>query len=349
MAHQLVEAMAGLGHRVEPILNARTYMRQPDPEALIWHLCEAQARRDALLAEWRRDGTAPELWFTYHSYYKAPDLLGPQLSQQLGIPYIIAEGSDSERRAAGEWAEHVALARRSFGLADLHVYFTARDRQSVEPWRGPHAPLLWLPPFIRSVPPAAARTSGTGSPRLLTIAMMRPGKLGSYRALAAALTPLLDEPWSLTIIGDGQMRAEVEAAFAGIPADRLRWLGAIGHEAVKAELATHDVFFWPGVREAYGLVYLEAQATGLAVLAFDSGGVSATVKAGETALLVPDGDMPALTAALARLLKEPGLRQRMGEAARGFVATERTLERATGTIATALELAVSSHAARMAS
>lgn len=347
MAHQLVEAMTSLGHEVEPIPNARSYMRTPDGETLTFHLCEARTRRDALLDDWRRNGGTPNLWFTYHSYYKAPDLLGPEISQRLGIPYVVAEGSDSERRVEGEWAEHVALARRSFGTVDLHFYFTSRDRQGLEPWGNAHTAFLALPPFIRSTPgPDLPKPATASPPRLLTIAMMRPGKFPSYRALAALLALVPTEPWSLTIIGDGPMRGEIEAAFAGIPPERLRWLGAVAHERVKAELATHDIFVWPGVREAYGLVYLEAQAAGLPVIAFDSGGVSATVCPGETALLVPDGDIAALREALARLLLDAGLRARMSAAARRFVTTERTPERAREIIRDGLALAISRHAAR---
>jgi glycosyltransferase involved in cell wall biosynthesis len=346
MARQLAAAMTTLGHRVEPIFNARSYMRTPDGERLAWLLCEARTRRAALLDQWQRDGNAPELWFTYHSYYKAPDLLGPEIAARLGIPYVVAEASDSERRAEGEWAEHVALSRRSFAAAALHFCFTARDRQGIEPWCGEHTAFLALPPFIRSPPAPGTRTSH-GPPRLITVAMMRPGKLASYQALASVLGRLAaDEPWTLTIIGDGPMRSEVEAAFAGISPERLRWCGAIDHEAVTAELVAHDIFFWPGVREAYGLVYLEAQAAALPVVAFNSGGVSATVRRDETALLAPDGDMAALRDALARLLTDKALRARMSAAARSFIANERSPERAGEIIGEGLALAFACHAAR---
>lgn len=347
MARQLAAAMTALGHSVAPIPDARSYMQTPDGETLARHRREAGARRDALLDRWRRGGDVPELWFTYHSYYKAPDLLGPEIARQLGIPYVVAEASDSERRAEGEWAEHVALSRGDFGAAALHFCFTARDRQGVEPWCGEHTAFLALPPFIRSAPAPSTRAGYAGPPRLITVAMMRPGKLPSYQALANVLDRLAtNEPWTLTIIGDGPMRSEVEAALAGIPAERLRWLGAIGHDAVTAELAAHDIFFWPGVREAYGLVYLEAQAAGLPVVAFDSGGVSATVRRDETALLAPDGDMAALRDALVRLLTDRALRIRMSTAAQSFVANERNPERAREIIGEGLALALARHAAR---
>ena len=55
--------------------------------------------------------------------------------------------------------------------------------------------------------------------------MMRPGdKLASYTMLAKALERLGEVPWTLSIVGDGPVRAEVMAAFAGFPASRIEWL-----------------------------------------------------------------------------------------------------------------------------
>ena len=50
------------------------------------------------------DGLAtspPVLWFTYHCYYKAPDLVGPAVTRALGIPYVISEASVSPKRRSG--------------------------------------------------------------------------------------------------------------------------------------------------------------------------------------------------------------------------------------------------------
>lgn len=68
--------------------------------------------------------------------------------------------------------------------------------------------------------------------------------------------------------------------------------------------------------EGFGLVYLEAGAHGLPVVAHAIGGVPEAVIDGETGLLVPPGDQPALTAAFTRLLADPVLRRRLGEAGR---------------------------------
>ena len=111
-------------------------------------------------------------------------------------------------------------------------------------------------------------------PRLITVAMMRRGdKLASYRLLADSLAMLSDLEWSLDIVGDGEARGEVAAALAPL-GPRLRWRGALDAAGVAAALADSDLFVWPAINEAFGMALLEAQASGLPVVAGASGGVS---------------------------------------------------------------------------
>lgn len=347
MARQLVAVLEGLGHVVEPVLAARDFMPTAESDRLTRHQHAATARAEAMLAHWRDGAPPPELWFTYHNYYKAPDLLGPAIVAQLRIPYVVAEASDAERRASGEWAAHTKIVRAGLSAADLHLHFTDRDRQGLEPWRSAHTALLELPPFIAFGNEPVMHAGDAAVPRLVTVAMMREGtKQNSYLSLARVLGRVADRPWTLTIIGDGRKRAEIEQAFAALPSGRVHWRGAIPHDGVIAELAAHDVFIWPGVREAYGLVYLEAQAVGLPIVAFDSGGVSATVRSGETALLAPEGDEAALAAALRRLLDDVALRSTMGTAARSFALGERNPAQAATILERGLAVAVANRAAR---
>lgn len=326
MARQLVAALRSLGHEVVPVDAPRTYMREPDPALLDGHLDEARRQRRLLRERWSDGAGRPQLWFTYHSYYRAPDLLGPELGRTLGIPYLIAEASDAARRLDGPWARHAALSREAIAAADLHLCFTARDRAGLAALCPPGTPLIDLPPFLQRAPGhdrARAPARDGGPLRLLAVAMMREGKLGSYRFLAAALRRLTKRPWTLTLVGDGPMRAEVEACFSGFAPERIVWRGRVPNEAVLAEMAAHDLFVWPGIREAYGLVYLEAQALGLPVLACDSGGVAATVHAGETAILVPDGDEARFAESLDGLMTDEARRLRLSARARIFVHEER--------------------------
>ena len=97
--------------------------------------------------------------------------------------------------------------------------------------------------------------------------MMRPGdKVESYRRLAAALNHL-DSAWVLDIIGDGEARGEVEAFFSR-HADKVRFHGALDDPAlIRARMEMADLFLWPGVGEGVGMVWLEAQAAGMPVVA----------------------------------------------------------------------------------
>ncbi len=340
MARQFIAIMEGLGHEVEPIRDARTYLREPDAAAFAALCAAAETRIDTLLAGWDTHGDAPDLWFTYHSYYKAPDLLGPAVAARLNIPYVVAEASDSERRAAGGWAEQVACARASFGRAAVHFCFTDRDRQGIEPWRGPATRFVDLPPFIDAAGGPLPGAPRNDPPHLVAIGMMRPGnKQESYLALADVMQRLLERPWRLSLFGDGALRARIEAAYAGFPAGRVTFHGAVDRTQVTDTLAGADLFVWPGLREAYGLVFLEAQAAGLPVVAFDSGGVPATLKRGVTGLLVPEGDVAGFARTLAALLDDPERRRRMGAAAARFVAEERGMDGARDIVARGLALA----------
>jgi glycosyltransferase involved in cell wall biosynthesis len=87
--------------------------------------------------------------------------------------------------------------------------------------------------------------------------------------------------------------------------------------------------------EAYGLVFLEAQALGLPVVACSDRGVPDVVKHGETGLLSTPGDARAYAANIERLLDEQALRSELGRAAHRFVATERSVAAAAATLAKA--------------
>ena len=139
-----------------------------------------------------------------------------------------------------------------------------------------------MPPFIDPQDwPAAPSRPRSDEPRLLTVAMMRNGdKLASYRILADALERMPHLPWSLDMVGDGEAREEIVSAVR-LPGNRVRFHGAIDSKAeLKAPLrGSADLFVWPAVNEAYGMVLLEAQALGCPVVAGAYGGVASVVQA----------------------------------------------------------------------
>jgi glycosyltransferase involved in cell wall biosynthesis len=276
---------------------------------------------------WRRRGGLGA-WLTYHPYYKAPDLIGPEIAARFAIPYVTAEASFAGKRDRDEWAGLQRTVKAAVRAAALNVCFTAEDREGLERLVAPDR-IADLAPFIDVEMIPATRRESNGPVRLITVAMMRSGaKLASYQMLGRALGCILDLPWALEIVGDGPQRAAAAAAFAHVPVDRIRWAGELDGPSVAARLAAADVFVWPGTNEAYGMAYLEAQAAGLPVVAQATAGVPTVVRHGATGLLTPPGDDAAYAAAIARLITDPPLRHRLGHAARQFVVEERSLSAA---------------------
>jgi glycosyltransferase involved in cell wall biosynthesis len=328
MARLLVAALTRRGHAVE--IAARLRSRDPTGDV------QRQARlRDlgARLAERfvarcrATPARRPDLWFTYHAYYKAPDFIGPLVAERLAIPYVVAEASLAGKRSTGNWtighAATVAAVRRAAAVIGLN----SSDHGGILPSLA--APERWhaLKPFIDTASFAAARNRrdatreilaarwnlDPGMPWLVAVAMMRPGdKARSYAILAEAAARVADRPWRLLIVGDGAARAAVVGGFA---AERTVFLGRVEGAALAETVAACDLCVWPAINEAYGMALLEAQAAGVAVLAGASGGVADIVGDGATGMLVPPGDPAAFAAALAALLDVPARCRDMGRAA----------------------------------
>jgi glycosyltransferase involved in cell wall biosynthesis len=122
-------------------------------------------------------------------------------------------------------------------------------------------------------------------------------------------------PHRLLLAGDGPLRPALEEMVSrrGL-AGRVQLLGA--RTDVPTLLRAADVFVLSSRSEGLPLAIIEAMTAGLPVVATGVGGVPEAVVHGETGLLVPPGDPTALASALDRLLRDAGLRRRMGEAGR---------------------------------
>jgi glycosyltransferase involved in cell wall biosynthesis len=272
--------------------------------------------------------TGPQLWFTYHLYHKAPDWLGPQIADVLRIPYIVAEASDAPKQASGAWAAGRRATECAIRRADAVIGLNPTDRECVLPllrdaWR-------WVPfkPFIDAAFYSGQGCASTGSTRLIVVAMMRDGdKLASYQILGAALSRLLDLPWSLEVVGGGPAIRDVENALYPLR-ERVTWVGKIGSTEIARRLASADLCVWPALNEAFGMALLEAQASGVPVVAGGGGGVSEIVAPGVTGLLVPPGDAAAFAEAVRSLIVDRPRRIAFAEAARQRVRAEHDLSSA---------------------
>ncbi|HYZ78543.1 MAG TPA: glycosyltransferase [Gaiellaceae bacterium] len=158
-------------------------------------------------------------------------------------------------------------------------------------------------------------------PLVGNVARLAPQKDHRTLVEAARLVPEAE----FVVVGDGELREELERLAEGL---RVTFLGA--RDDVPELLASFDVFAFPSLFEGLCLAVIEAQAAGVPVVATPVGGIRETVVDGETGLLVPTRDPPALAAAIRRLLEDRPAAEAMAIEARRRVrerfSTERMVE-----------------------
>lgn len=225
-------------------------------------------------------------------------------------PLADEAGLDATERAA-------LLAAETRSLALVHGVvvtsaFTARRLQALG--LSGHSPSV-APPGTDPAPLAA----GSGQPpRLLCVGAVTPRK--SQDLLVTALAGVRERAWTCDCIGrldQAPMYAQsvAEAIREHGLEDRLRLCGAVDDAALAEAYHRADLFVLPSRYEGYGMVITEAVARGLPVVTTDGGALADTLPAG-AGLQVPAGDAAALSAALARLLDDPGERARLAAGAR---------------------------------
>jgi glycosyltransferase involved in cell wall biosynthesis len=271
------------------------------------------------------------IWLTYHSYYKAPDLLGPECCRRLHMPYAIFQGiySTKRRRDWRTWMGFL-LNRRALLCAD-HV-FSNRKADLVNLKRlVPGQKLSYVLPGILPEQfsfDAAARQEmrlewGVDEEVvLLTAAMFRPGVKGDSLAWVIRSCGELYQKrhhFHLVIAGEGKEGARLRQLASKWLPGRVRFLGKLAREKMSRFYSAGDLFVFPGIGESLGMVYLEAQSCGLPVVAFADGGVPEVVADGISGYLVPPFDGKEFNEAIERLLVKPALRMTMGAAAMNHI------------------------------
>lgn len=265
MARALMAALSHLGAQVDLAATFRSRDGEGAAAVQAALLGEAAALVPRIVDAGKQAGW--RAWITYHSYYKAPDLLGPAVARTLGIPYLAVEATRARKRLGGPWDAFARAAEAACDAADVVFYLTGRDRVALAEYAPAGQHLMHLPPFLAraDLPPEAQGA------HLLAVGMMRQAaKLGSYKLIAQTLALLPGA--TLEIAGDGPARAQVAAAMAPL-GTRVRFLGALGPQDLGQAYMRAGALIWPGVDEAFGMTYLEAQAHGLPVIAQDRPGV----------------------------------------------------------------------------
>ncbi|MBW3650842.1 MAG: glycosyltransferase family 4 protein [Actinobacteria bacterium] len=284
------------------------------------------------------------------------------LGPRLGRPYVVVlHGSELLGR--------LPLAAKLMGqvVKGATAVVAAGNYPAAEAQRmtgGLLPPVAVIPPGVdcrRFVPlPAAAKNAARASfgfqeQDLLVVGVSRlvPRKGFDVLIRAAAEVAAGYPHLVVAIGGEGRDRPRLERLIARTRAP-VRLLGRVDPDRLPALYGCADLFAmccrtrWAGLEpEGFGIVFLEAAASGVAQLAGRSGGAADAVADGESGRVIHrPRDQRAVTSALGRLLADPQERHRMGERGRQRAESEFDYDRLAERLGAALEQAATAHRSR---
>jgi colanic acid/amylovoran biosynthesis glycosyltransferase len=250
-----------------------------------------------------------------HLHWIVPQGLAA-LAAARGVPWVVtALGGDVY--ALDDPASRMlksAVVRRAAALTTMSEDMRARVvALGAEPTRTHVVPMGADLETVRRLAAGVAREPG----RVLFV-----GRLVEKKGAAVLLRALGGLPrelgWTLDVIGDGPLRAELEAAADGLP---VRFLGQQPRDALARAMASAEIIVVPSLPASSGdqdglpVALLEAMGLGSCVVASRMPGIDEAVEDGVSGLLVPPADPAALADALRALLADPGRRAALGAAA----------------------------------
>jgi D-inositol-3-phosphate glycosyltransferase len=325
---------------VSPSENVRVVHLRAGPEGgegkrqLYGHLREFERE---MLAFQQAEGVEYDL---IHSHYWLSGLLGLRLRERWDVPLVnmFHTLGELKRRASGgdEPAIRDEVERRVAREADAIVCASDHERHALIEIYGVDAERIALVPCgvdlarFRPLDKEMARRSLglNGEKMILFVGRMEP--LKGLDVLLGAAARLDEEPaFKLVVVGgDGNGTGADEAqhlrrlsACLGI-SDRVSFTGPVGHDRLPLYYNAADVCVVPSHYESFCLVALEAMACGTPVVASRVGGLTATVRDGETGYLIGRQSPEPFAERVAALLADEELRQSFGrtasEAVTGF-------------------------------
>ena len=247
-------------------------------------------------------GAMPEIAERHAARLDLVALVHHPLMHETGLPAEAVERHRTQETRALAAANRVIVTSPATrdGLAELDV----------DPAR-----VAVVAPGTDEAPVATG--SGTGVPALLCVATLTARK--DHVTLVEALARVAHRPWHLICVGsDGIDPGTASALRERIRAlgleDRVDLVGALDEDALAAARSASDLFVLASRYEGYGMVFDEAIASALPIVATTGGAIADTVPP-DAALLVPAGDVDALAGALDRALGDEALYRRLREGA----------------------------------
>lgn len=268
-----------------------------------------------------------------HSHYWLSAAAGERLSERWGIPHVgmfhtlaevklQARASEHEsqirrdtERGLIERLDHIVAATRHEQRLLRQLYGASEDRVSVIPLG------VDVDCFRPRDQEAARRELGLDHLDRILLAVGRIEPLKGLDILIRSLAEMTELEHVTLIVVGGDERSETEierlraeAVEAGVEA-RVRFLGSVAHSELPTYYNAADVVVVPSFYESFGLVAVEAMASGVPVVASRVGGLTATITDGRTGYLVPWRCPGPFAEKLDLLLRNEGLRMALGSAA----------------------------------
>ncbi len=325
IARGICNYLAKKGHKILTPANLRCRWIYLKP--WLWPLALKEYKKAAGFVKNQR----PDIWITYHTYYKSPDILGPFVCPAHKIPYIIFQGIYSTKRRKKPLTYPGFILNRHALLNAARVFTNKKDDFVNLKRLLPDNKLTYVPPGIYPEDFKFDANAGKSlrekwktkdKPVILSAAMFRPDvKTLGLKWLIRSCARIAGEGFSffLVIAGDGKKRQALEKLAEKLLPGRVIFAGRINRKNMHEFYSAGDIFAFPGIRESLGMVFLESQSCGLPVVAFDNGGIPEVVLNGHTGFLTRPFDENAFDKAIKNLLTDKNLRKIMGKKAAAHI------------------------------
>ena len=170
---------------------------------------------------------------------------------------------------------------------------------------------------VRKWTPVAREPASDGALRILTVCRLVVSKGTDDLLKAVALLKQRGQRVRLRIGGNGPERDNLEKLVAELGiGEEVTFLGSLAEDQYLAEMRATDIFVLASHGEPMGVVYMEAMATEAAAVGTAAGGVGEIITSGVDGLLLPPKNPEELADGIEMLIKDPGLRERLGKAGR---------------------------------
>jgi len=310
-AHEVLEGIKVIRYRYFPIKSWETLCY---PGAIVPRIKEKKIR--ALLVPFLLLGLYVKLLFISNQF----DLIHAQwlipqgiISSFVKAPYIITgHGSDIMLLNTGiikklkinclRRAAHIVTVSDSLAEKVKQLYTgTPVSVISMGCWISDFGPRYRVPNFFQQ-----------GDKKVILFV----GRLVEVKGLSFLIEAMNYIDAKLVVVGKGPLESELQELTLNI-SNKIDFIGSKTHEELKMIYASADIFVAPsitttdGSKEGFGLVLIEAMASGLPVVASRSGGIVEIVKSGENGLLVEERNIEQLVGSICKLLTDAELYEKL--------------------------------------